>query len=101
MDGIKIFKMNYCDWVAATTIEEATQCLADHVGDGVVDNKFIDDYDVEATEITEKQYETLKFIESDGPDEFDVDNPKSFREKLNEMVKKGEKFPQFFASTEY
>lgn len=41
---MKIFKMNDMEWVAAETLEEAKQCLAETINNGIVDKDFEDEF---------------------------------------------------------
>jgi len=89
MAEIKIFAMNDCDWVAATTLEEAIE-----------EYEAFSDFDEESPrELTPEEMDQLMFHETD-----EDDSPlakKSFRVKLDEMIEAREAFPCFFASTQY
>ena len=90
---MKIFSMNDCDWVAAETLEEAKAAYLEHT---YITNSTNDEHDAfdDPGEITEIQYDKLLFHDEDG-------KVRSFREQLQHMIAAGEKFPTFFASTEY
>lgn len=93
---MKIYKMNDCDWIAAENLDEAKLCLAVLIDRGVVDAKFEEEYLDDPYEISEEQWDKLKFVDEDDPKDV-----RSFREELQRMMDKGTKFPAFFASTEY
>lgn len=89
---IKIFKVNDCDWVAAETLEEAIQCAIDTCG---YDREEACDESV-AGELSYNDMINHKYIDEDVPG----DN-ETFQDVLSRMIRGGEKFPQFFASSEY
>lgn len=96
MAEIKIFAMNDCDWMAAETLEQAIQeYKANFSGDGF---GAFDEKD-SPRELTSEEMDRLMFRET-GSDDEPLDK-KSFRTKLEEMIADGEKFPAFFASTEF
>jgi len=84
INGIKVFKMNDCDWWAGATLEE---CVADYPDEDTIE---------EPAELTDEEMNEFIYAE----DHY-CDTQKSFRQKLEEMVKAGEQFPRAFASTEY
>ena len=83
---MKIFSMNDCEWMAAETLEEAKVAYLEQTGE---DEDLLDD----PGEIAESQYDKLMFRDDDGS--------RTFRQQLDLMIARGEKFPTFFASTEY
>lgn len=88
---IKVFKVNDCDWVAASTPEEALECLktiTDVEGDEV------------AEELSDDDMNEFEF-HSEEKDEHGDSIKIPFRQQLNKMVAAGEKFPTFFASSEW
>lgn len=95
---IKIFQMNDCDWVAAETLAEAKQCLADHIDRGVVDEQFERDFIKEPYAISKEAMDKLKFLGDEGAP---YEAPVTFRQELKRRINAGEKFPQMFASTEF
>ena len=97
MSEVKIWKMNDCDWVAAETLGQAKQCLADTVGSGTVNKEFEDEFLDEPEALSPFEMKTLKFRDEDAPKEKEI----SFKERLQFMIASGEKFPTFFASTEF
>ena len=98
MKEIHIFAMNDCDWVAAETMQQAKQCLADHVDRGVVDEKFEQDFLDEPYKLSPLAMDKLKYI---GDEDNPYEKPVTFTQELKNRIDAGEKFPQFFASTEY
>jgi hypothetical protein len=87
---MKIFKVNDCDWVMATSAEEAKQVLA----------TFTDVHeDDEVRELTDHELDTFKFIDEDHDEEKDGPHP-TFRQELARRVAAGDR-PDMFASTEY
>lgn len=117
---VKIWKMNECDWVAAETLKDAKQCMADTVGNGVVDDKFEEEFLEDPEEISEesmdkytlgdedKQWEASQA--ADAQDELSWEEYMeknyysklpSFRQALAKRIEAGDKPPFFFASTEY
>lgn len=87
---IKVFAMNDCDWMAGETVED---CLREYKAN------YSGDYDgddpLEPEELDDEEMNTLRFTNDE------IDKKWSFREQLNWMIERGEKFPTFFASTEY
>lgn len=92
---MKIFRMNDCDWVAAESLEDAFDVPEAQLGFSRDEWKDLCD---DPKELTEEELDSHQFT----PDPYDKSNAKiSFREELNRRIQLGEKFPQFFASTEY
>lgn len=91
INGIKIFKINDCDWFAAKTLELAIECAKsefDYTENGIED----------PCELTDEDVDRLQFYLTD-----DDDNPVktvSFRDALVIKIAQGETFPYIFASTE-
>lgn len=89
---MKIFKMNDCDWCAGEDLESVIKFYLDFIGcdaDEALDNPH---------ELSESDMDRLIFTPdscSDSPEK------RSFRDELNRLLKVGEVFPMFFASTEY
>lgn len=84
--------MNDCDWMAG---ESAEECLLEYKAN------FTGNYDgdepLAPLELTEEEMKTLRFQDNDL---FPAVS-RSFGKQLQNMIKNGEKFPTFFASTEY
>ena len=87
---IRVFRMNDCDWMAGETLEECEEVYLKYWSgtkdDGVtlynpgqVSNDFI---------------QTVPFTREDG-------TVVTFQEELNSLIAAGQKFPCFFASTEF
>jgi hypothetical protein len=89
---IKVWKVNDCDWMAAATAEEAT---AGHKELGMD----CDDDPAEPSALTEEDMQRLVFQDEDNTT--GEVTRRSFREQLDKMIAEGEKFPCFFASTEF
>lgn len=87
IDGIMIFAMNDCDWVAARTVDEAISFYLSLNGENELGAK-----ELSGTELDEHSY----FLEHEGKR-----THTTFRDQLRKMVAAGESFPAFFASTEY
>ncbi len=89
MNDIKLFAVDDCTWYAAKTAEEAVQAaMADT---GLSREEFSEDIH----EISNAMMDKFKFVEEDGKE------IGTFREELNRMIAAGEKFPCFFATSEY
>jgi hypothetical protein len=101
---IKIFAMNDCDWYAAESVEDALKAMAEVFSykttpEGIADMR--EGLDVENPgEISDESMDSLIFTDdSDLPEGQIV--KRTFREQLAQMIADGQKFPCFFASTEY
>lgn len=90
---LMIFAMNDYDWWADYGIEPAivnyTKFQHEDVG---LDH---DEIEIKAHALSKDEANSLKFCD---PDE---NATRTFAEKLKHEIDKGEKFPNFFASTEY
>ena len=89
----KVYEMNEFDWWADFSPEEAKINYYNHID-------IHDDDESEPIELTIEQMSILKYT----ADVFDSSNKIqiiSFQDQLDLMIKNGEKFPCFFASTEY
>jgi hypothetical protein len=89
---IKVFRVTDCDWVAATTPEEARQCWLKLVGESEKDQ--LDEFGAPA-ELPPPEMERLRFYDCEK------DTKCSFRAELDRRIAAGTVFPEFFASTEY
>jgi len=103
---MNIYQMNDCDWYAAETLDEAKLCMAKMVANGEVTPAFEKEFLDNPRWIDDAEMDSLKFCEeyderTDYANELDYRRKVSFREKLRQMIDAGEKFPTFFASTEY
>jgi hypothetical protein len=97
VSDVKIFKLNDCDWVAATSLDEAIGCLATCVSNGVVDDDFREEFLDDPYELNDADLDQLKFREEDEPET----EWRTFRAELQLRLEAGAKPPFFFASTEY
>lgn len=88
--NMKIFRMNDCDWCAGEDLESVVEFYMDFVD---LDK---DEACDQPCELTELDMDRLIFT----PDSKDEDL-RTFREELKRLIDKGEKFPMFFASTEF
>lgn len=88
--SIKIFQMNDCDWMAGETLGG---CIAEYAlnYDGHIDRE-----EFEPCEVPDAKLDRLSF-DYDGEDSVD----RTFRQQLQFMIERGDKFPTFFASTEF
>ena len=86
---IKIYQINDCDWVAASTLEEAYTYAYKHFDE---DPDYFDKDEIK--ELTSEEMDRLTFIDED-------ESKRTFREELQLLIDKKEKMPAFFASTEY
>ena len=114
---IKLFKMNETDWIAAKTLEDAKQGLADTIGDGKVTPEFEDEWIENPHELSDADLDEHKLTDEDAMDEFlrkrdsDSDLGQSidayyatcptFRQALKTMEDNGIVFPCHFASSEH
>lgn len=103
---MNIYQLNDCDWCAAETLDEAKLCMAKMVANGEVTPAFEKEFLDYPRCLSDAEMDSLKFCE-EYDDRIDFANELvhrrkvSFREKLQQMIDAGEKFPTFFASTEY
>ncbi len=95
---IAVFSCSEEEWVAASSARSA---LKFYLGETGIDFKF----DMEGEmpkEVCDSEMERLKFIEeSDESHDPAVGTHKSFKVKLAELVKEKQKFPCWFAVTDY
>lgn len=111
---MKIWKMNQSDWVAAETLEDAKQGLANTIGDGKLTPEFEAEYIEDPYEIGDNHLDTLKLTDEDdlseamGDDREKWDENKNkymdscptFRQALQKMIYDGVQFPTHFAATD-
>lgn len=94
---MKIFEMNDCEWYAGESVED---CIEAFVKDNGEELEFWEECRDEGYPklLSEKEMQDLNFLE----DPYDSECPKrSFKDELNRMIERGDKFPCFFATTEY
>lgn len=99
---IRVFKMNNCDWFAGETAEDAVRAMAGWNGypetpEGIAQARA--ELTINPVELTEDQLAMTQFALIDGDEQYI--GRISFCERLDEMIRQGEEFPTFFASTEY
>lgn len=97
---IEIFKVNDCEWYAATTADGAIKAAAELVSEPSVEEyrRNYDAFDV-PVRLEPEDMQKLKFMDEreDG-----ANGPvRTFREQLDRMIAAGDTFPCFFASTEF
>ena len=91
---MKVFAMNDRDWMAGESLESVTELYLKEYADGLPKDEALDN----PHELTEHQMDRFRFHDDDA--EF-YDDCQTFQQRLNFMVRRGDKFPCFFASTEY
>lgn len=106
MKTIKIYNMDDCTWIAAENVEDAWRALAEFFGygeseAGVAEAKG-DNQGFEPEELTDADLDRLRFV--DDQDDPSPETTRTFREQLAAMMgadPDGDRFPCFFATTEY
>ena len=93
-DKVKVFAMNDRDWMAGESLESVTELYLKEYAGGLPKDEALED----PCEVTEHQMARFRFHDDDA--EF-ADDYQTFQQRLNFMVRRGDKFPCFFASTEY
>jgi hypothetical protein len=89
---IKVLSMNDYDWMAGETLEACKVEYIEHYGGDVWEDENEDQFEG-ARELTTADMQHYKFADDDG-------EVRTFQEQLDKMIAEGDKFPQFFASTE-
>ncbi|PRP68468.1 hypothetical protein BUE93_22220 [Chromobacterium amazonense] len=87
INGVRVYQMDDCDWVAARSRDEAINWHYQHCA--------VDIEDIH--ELTATELDSLQFHVDDsrrGP-------TISFRERLQQIIDNGEQVPDLFASTEF
>ena len=92
MGEIKIFRLNEMEWWAGESMEDCVTAAMDL--SGLCKEELLEDF--EQGEVSAEGMEKLTFVEDD-----EAETKKTFRQKLDEMIAAGEKFPCCFAVTEY
>ena len=93
INGIKIFQIDGWNWWAGASLEE---CVADYIKETGNDDPVSD-----ARELTDEEADMLIYVE-DFERRLDIaQHTKTFRQKLQELVRIGKVFPCFFDSTEF
>ncbi|WP_440030433.1 hypothetical protein [Chromobacterium amazonense] len=88
INGVRVYEMNDCDWVAARSKEEAIQFY----GEIAVPEDFENVQELSAQQLDGEQFHV-------GDDRRSPTI--SFRQRLQQLVDGGETFPQLFATTEF
>jgi len=88
----KVYEMNDCDWWADFSPDEAKKNYSEFID--------IDDGESEPVELTEEEMDRLTYATDDDYPDGEVSTI-TFKQQIEYMIKNGEKFPCFFASTEY
>lgn len=92
---VKVFQLNDCDWWAGHDLESAIASFKEEM-------MTTDDCLRDPHELSSEDMERLKFFDGDDPVNAD-ETPGgilTFRAALDRLIKRGEKFPCFFATTE-
>ncbi|AVG17803.1 hypothetical protein CFN79_19085 [Chromobacterium vaccinii] len=87
INGVRIFEMNDCDWVAARSKEDAIQFY----GEIAVPEDFENVQELSAQQLDTEQFHIGQTRYSPTI---------SFRQRLQQLVDAGEPVPQLFATTE-
>jgi len=87
--SVRVWKMDDCDWVAAETLDEAIKEWESHVGLSA------------AEESLDPHLMSWKEMDAHTFHDPETGTTRSFSAELRNRVRRGEKFPQFFASTEF
>ncbi|WP_145964069.1 hypothetical protein [Chromobacterium phragmitis] len=88
INGIRIFEMNDCDWVAARSKEDAIQFYGEIAMPEDFEN---------VQELSAQQLDSLQFHVDDNHNGPTI----TFRQRLQQLVDADETLPQLFASTEF
>jgi len=90
---MKVFNVDEFEWYAGRNLEEVEEFVKEsRVSDG------IDDEELDIIELTEVDLDKLKFYEDPVEEEGETI---TFRERLDFMIEQKEKFPCFFATSEF
>lgn len=98
-ERLRIFQIGECDWIAAISLKEARECHMKYsFGESQSAREEHDECypEDECFELSDEKLDSFRFNDEDQPDE-----EISFRDQLNKLISDGEKFPTFFASSEY
>ncbi|QND84555.1 Uncharacterized protein ChrSV_2329 [Chromobacterium vaccinii] len=88
INGVRVYEMNDCDWVAARSKEEAIQFY----GEIAVPEDFENVQELSAQRLDTEQFHI-------GPTWYSPTI--TFRQRLQQLVDAGEPVPQLFATTEF
>ena len=96
---MKIWQMSDYDWIAAETLEEAKDCLAEELG--MEKPEDLEEYIDDPYALSEADLDLLKFCDCDEHGDPDPSKPsRTFREELAQRVAANVRFPCYFAGTE-
>jgi len=87
---MKVFNVDENDWYAGETREEVEAYAQEHAD--------MQGEELGIIELTPEDMETLRFYIDEDEDEEDSI---TFQERLDELIRMDEKFPCFFATSEY
>jgi hypothetical protein len=106
METIKIFNMDDCTWVAAANLDDAWRAFAEFYGYGTTEADIQrareDSQGFEPEEVADAELDRMRFIDDQGDPS--PETTRTFREQLAVMKgadPDGDRFPCFFATTEY
>lgn len=88
---MKIFRLNEYEWWAAETLEEAKQACLEETG--LDESEAFED----PCELSSEELDALIFVDDEGPERRTI----PFRQALDELISKGQKFPCIFATSIY
>ena len=94
---IKIYKVNDYDWIAASSLDDAIKCLSEMLGDGIVDDKFKEEFIDDPHTLDSVAMDTMRFIDEDTPNSPGI----TFTDELNRRIGLKQDFPQHFATSEW
>ena len=89
---MKIYRMNDCDWCAGEDLESVKKFYMKYCG--LDEDEAFDGL----RELTEEEMDRLIFYDNNC---YKDDSHRTFREELQRLIDLNQKFPLFFASTEY
>lgn len=90
---IKVFKMNNCDWMAGESLDSCKDNYLRNYFHGSIHEEPFEG----ARQLTEQEMDKFHFCD----DEVQPSVTRTFREQLAHIIERGERFPTFFASTEF
>jgi len=88
---IKVFQLDDCDWWAGESLEACIEAGREACGKGCYE-----DAEAEGYQVSDEAMRTLKIRRDE-----DSQEPITFETYLAELIAAGEKFPVYFASTEF
>lgn len=91
MSGLKVFKLDDCDWWVGESLQACIDGARAICGEGSYC-----DAEEEGSEVSAEQMQTLKFVD----DDFAIPRTFTFAQQLQREIEQGGTFPRLFASTE-